>query len=264
MDGSSPPNDSHIHPSLCFLTPSQTVNTDDSGEDDELPPAGEVRRSGEIGMSPQTAAQASPGPMFVMDLTLFSQYIKANMELSGESTLKLDAFCSPHTLEECLAIMYTTTLNNQDMLCAMCKTVSKTWEISGELMNKIWSYVWVFLLSPNLSCYCGNIVESALAVMKEKRFLMSPESGINLDDDEIFWLNIDNTLETYHSSGEAQMTQSLNTCYQADKQKYGKPLGDGHQTMSLKNVASWIKLINKNSQAVVKGVATAGVSWKWH
>ncbi len=36
---------------------------------------------------------------------------------------------------------------------------------------------------------------------------MSPESGINLDDDEQFWLSVDDTLETYRSSGEAQMTQ---------------------------------------------------------
>ncbi len=56
--------------------------------------------------------------------------------------------------------------------------------------------------------------------------------------------------------------RSLNSCYQADKQKYGEPLGDGHQTMSLDNVAPWIKVVNKNAWSVVKGAATAGVSQK--
>ncbi|PBK81506.1 hypothetical protein ARMGADRAFT_1039296 [Armillaria gallica] len=324
MAKSSPP-DSHIHPSLRFLTASQPMPMDDSGEDEDLPPAGEVRRSDKMAA---VHAVATAGPMFVTDLTSFSQYIKANIELSTESMLKLDAFCSPHALEKCIAIMYATTLSNQDMLRAMRKTVNKTWEISGELKNKIWSYVRVFLLSPNLSCYRGNIMESALhamhelqvqglppdtelaritqvlslickqlttfrTVIKEKvmvsqtpngapiknigdlagalikntelpctqdlymrlvflRFLMSPESGINLDNDEQFWLSVDDTLKTYRSSGEAQMMQSLNSCYQADKQKYGELLGDGHQTMSLDNVALWIKVVNKNAQSVVK------------
>lgn len=42
-------------------------------------------------------------------------------------------FSQPHALEERIAIMYATTLSNQDMLQAMRKTVNKTWEISGEL-----------------------------------------------------------------------------------------------------------------------------------
>lgn len=95
MAESSPPPDSHIHPSLHFLTASQPMPMDDSSEDEDLPPAGEVQRSDEMAT---VHAAATAGPMFVTDLTLFSQYIKGNMELSEELMLKLDAFCSVHFL----------------------------------------------------------------------------------------------------------------------------------------------------------------------
>ncbi len=140
MAESSPIPDANINPALQFLhLPQLDLSEDASSDDEELPPSGTIRQTDNDSSDPDNTIFSGPvGPMMpnllITDLTPFGQFLKANMELSSESELKLDHFCSvslislscltvilrlflqPHPHKECLAMLYATILSNQDLL----------------------------------------------------------------------------------------------------------------------------------------------------
>ncbi|PBK83241.1 hypothetical protein ARMGADRAFT_1038038 [Armillaria gallica] len=301
MAENSPIPDANINPALRFLhLPQPDLSEDTPSDNEELPPAGTIRQTDDDHSDPNNTIFSGPvGPMvanlLITDLTPFGQFLKANMELSDESELKLDHFCSPHPHEERLAMLYAMILSNQDLLRGMRKTASKNWEISMELQHTMRELQVQGLPPDNEPSRVTQVLSKIQAkltqfrsVLKEKvmqsqtskgtnfknigdlagvlikntkiprtqelymrlaflRFLLSSESGINLTDEEKFWVNVDNTLE-----------HSLNHCYVEDKKKYGEPLGEGHQTLHLDNAAPWIKTINKNAKSVPKGASITG------
>ncbi len=100
MAENSPIPDANINPALCFLHwPQPDLSEDAPSDDEELPPAGTIRQTDDDHSDPNDTIFSGPvGPMaanlLITDLTPFGQFLKANMELSDESELKLDHFCS--------------------------------------------------------------------------------------------------------------------------------------------------------------------------
>ncbi|KAF8226130.1 hypothetical protein L208DRAFT_1380339 [Tricholoma matsutake] len=268
------------NPALNFITQLNnatdptTLNADDF-DDDELTADLGARL---LDLQPSTSA-SHPREHF-------GCLVKSHMNLSNQAEGALNGFCANSSAEECEILMYAKLLQLEDM-GHDAKKVEASQGLSDELKKNIHMFTHAFVLSPNITAYCGNcadnvlidesmavdsltrnIAELAQAILKKTtvpptlqlyihlavvrwHFLKYPD--LVCDDD--FWQQVDETLEVWRTAckDKATLTAAFNGIYSEDKNKFGNPASTKHQPTDLKNVPDWIVAVNNHASKVLGG-----------